>query len=250
MAASLHKKATTWPKSPASPIRINACSSSPYRSVTRGVRWRPGCTLFTVTPSRATSSASVFKNAVAPARAVFDKMSCAIGWRTASEVIATTRPHRRSCMPGTAALHIATTDIRFRSIAAGYASTGVDAKLPGGGPPALATRMSTAPSASAASVTNPVAPAVVETSAMMPTHPLPISAAASARRCGSRPQIATCTPSAARAFADASPNPDVPAATAARRPLIPRSMAATVRPHLVRRRRRAHRWVRSRPVRS
>jgi hypothetical protein len=84
----------------------------------RGVRWSPGCTLLTVTPSAATSRANVLRNAVAPARAVFDRISWAIGWRTASEVIATTLPHPCCCIAGTAALHIATTDIRFRSIAA------------------------------------------------------------------------------------------------------------------------------------
>jgi hypothetical protein len=90
------------------------------------VRCRPGCTLFTVMPSPATSRASVFRNAVAPARAVFDRISWAIGWRTDSDVIATTRPHRCACIAGTAALHIATTDIRFRSSAAGI---GVDGRL-------------------------------------------------------------------------------------------------------------------------
>ena len=32
-------------------------------------------------------------------------------------VMATTRPHPRACIAGTAALHIATTDIRLRSMA-------------------------------------------------------------------------------------------------------------------------------------
>ncbi len=59
------------------------------------------------------------EEAVAPARAVFDRISCAIGWRTESDVIATTLPHRWTCIAGTAALHIATTDIRFRSSAGG-----------------------------------------------------------------------------------------------------------------------------------
>ncbi len=46
---------------------------------------------------------------VTPARAVFDRMRLAIGWRTDSDVIATTRPHPCACIAGTAALHIATT---------------------------------------------------------------------------------------------------------------------------------------------
>ncbi len=92
---------------------------APYSTVMRSVRWMPGSTEFTVTPSPATSRASVLRKPVAPARAVFDRMRPAIGWRTAIDVMATTRPHRRSCIAGTAALHIATTDSRFSSSAAG-----------------------------------------------------------------------------------------------------------------------------------
>ena len=72
-----------------------------------------------MTPSPATSVASVFKNAVAPARAVFDRINVPIGWRTEIDVIATTRPHRRSRIAGIAALHMATTDSRLRFSASG-----------------------------------------------------------------------------------------------------------------------------------
>ncbi len=54
---------------------------------------------------------------MAPARAVFDRISVPIGWRTATEVMATTRPQPAVCMAGTAALHMATTDSRLRSSA-------------------------------------------------------------------------------------------------------------------------------------
>ena len=56
---------------------------------------------------------------MAPARAVFDRMSPGSGWRTEIDVMATTRPHFRSRMAGTAAWHMATTDRRFRARAAG-----------------------------------------------------------------------------------------------------------------------------------
>ncbi len=56
---------------------------------------------------------------MAPARAVLERISSGIGWRTATDVIATTRPQPRSCIAGTAALHIATTDIRLRAMAFG-----------------------------------------------------------------------------------------------------------------------------------
>ena len=78
---------------------------------------RPGCTVLTVTPVGATSVASVFRKAVTPARAVLDRISCAAGWRTVIEVMATTRPQPRAAIAGTAARHIATVDSRLSSSA-------------------------------------------------------------------------------------------------------------------------------------
>ena len=52
-----------------------------------------------------------------PARAVLDRMSAGLGWRTVTEVMATTRPQPRSAMAGTAAWHMATVDSRFSSSA-------------------------------------------------------------------------------------------------------------------------------------
>jgi len=62
----------------------------------------------TVTPSAAISSASVFRNAVRPVRAVLERISAGIGWRTATEVIATIRPQPRSRISGTACRQAAT----------------------------------------------------------------------------------------------------------------------------------------------
>ena len=56
---------------------------------------------------------------MAPARAVLDRIRLGIGWRTETDVIATTLPQPRSCIGATAALHIATTDIRLSSMALG-----------------------------------------------------------------------------------------------------------------------------------
>ena len=50
---------------------------------------------FTVTPSAANSLASVFRNPVAPARAVLERIRPPSGWRTVTEVIARMRPQRR-----------------------------------------------------------------------------------------------------------------------------------------------------------
>src|SRR2546423_11525308 len=83
--------------------------------------------------------------------------------------------------------------------------------------------MSTPPSASIASSTKAVAPSAVPTSATSGTDPGSRSAA-SWMRVLSRPQMATWTPSAWRAWAVAKPRPDDAAATAARRPDMPRSM--------------------------
>jgi hypothetical protein len=81
------------------------------------VACRPGWTEFTVTPLPATSRARVFRNPVTPARAVFDRISSAMGCRTEMEVIATTRPQPWSHRAGTAAPHIATVDSRLSSSA-------------------------------------------------------------------------------------------------------------------------------------
>ncbi len=54
---------------------------------------------------------------MAPARAVLDRMSPSMGWRTEIEVMATTRPQPRDAMEGTAARHMATTDSRLSSSA-------------------------------------------------------------------------------------------------------------------------------------
>ena len=156
-----------------------------------------------MTPSPATSRARVFRNPVAPARAVFDRISCGIGWRTAIDVIATTLPHCRSRIAGTAPSHIAITDRQFSSSAARYWSTRIDEKSPGGGPPAFVTRMSMPPSASWAASTKPRAPFAVETSAVRGTASCPMLFAAAAIASASRLHTATWTPSSASAAAAA-----------------------------------------------
>ena len=147
-----------------------------------------------------------------------------MGWRTEMEVMATTRPQPWVTIAGTAALHMATTDNKLSSSAAGYASTAVLAKLPTGGPPALVTRMSIPPSRAVASAMSAVAPSTVLTSATSACAP-GIVALAAARRSASRPEITTTQPAACSACAVPSPSPADDAATTARRPEIPRSSA-------------------------
>src|SRR3954451_21366690 len=94
-----------------------ASTSGPYSFVMRSVAWMPGCTVLTVTPSLATSVATVLRNAVTPDRAVLDRINPPIGWRTATDVMATTRPQPCDCIAGTADLHMPTMLNRLRSIA-------------------------------------------------------------------------------------------------------------------------------------
>ena len=78
-------------------------ASSPYNAAIRSVACRPGCTELTVIPCAAISRATVFKKPVTPARAVFERIRLAIGWRTESDVMATMRPHCCCCIIGIAA---------------------------------------------------------------------------------------------------------------------------------------------------
>ena len=74
---------------------------------------------------------------MSPERAVFDRISPAIGWRTPTDVIATTLPHCCSCMAGIASLHIAMAARQLSSNATRYCERFVLANVPGGGPPAV-----------------------------------------------------------------------------------------------------------------
>ena len=72
-----------------------------------------------MTRSDATSRASVFRNPVTPARAVFERIRVGIGWRTAIEVTARTLPHCAACIAGTVARHIAIVERALSSKARG-----------------------------------------------------------------------------------------------------------------------------------
>ena len=107
-------------------------------------------------------------------------MSVAIGWRTAIDVIATTPPpplfpHRRH--------DVVTHRDRAQAVELERLEVLIDvvcAKSPGGGPPALATRMSMPPSAAARVADEPGAPSVVDTSATIGTASPAMRSAAAA----------------------------------------------------------------------
>ena len=91
-----HRKATTAPKSPGSPMvrmglldrwasmaasKVMPSLAARLRAVcsTRSVAWEPGRTALMVTPVWAISRATVFMNPVNPARAVLDRIRFGIG---------------------------------------------------------------------------------------------------------------------------------------------------------------------------
>jgi len=205
-----------------------ACSSC------RAVSVQPGATLLTVKPSAATSFERVFAQPVSPARTVFDKSNPSIGCFTEIEVTLTTRPQRRSRIPGTTSRASLTAESAFSSNARRYISRSVSAKVEPGDPPAFVTSTSTWPAASVARLTNASASASFVTSAATPTTSAPVSAlifsAASPMRASSREQMKSRAPSRASSSADANPMPPLAAATRATRPFSPKSILQSPSP--------------------
>src|SRR5215472_5063025 len=113
----------------------------------------PGARLLTVTPNGATSAERVLAIAVTPDRKALERRMFGIGWRTEMDVMFTIRPRPDSLRAGSAALVSRTVLISVRLYPVSQASTGVDSKVPGGGPPALQTRISSPPSVASAAST-------------------------------------------------------------------------------------------------
>jgi len=78
-------------------------------------------------------------------------MRFGIGSRTDHEVMLTTRPRPLARRCGSASRVSRTTDRSDSSNASAHASSGVDSNVPGGGPPALLTTMSSRPRAATVS---------------------------------------------------------------------------------------------------
>ena len=101
--------------------------------------------VLTVMPSGPSSCDSVFAQPTTPGRMAFDSIRLGIGSRTDQEVMLTIRPRPLARRCGSASRASRTAEFSDSSKASAQASAGVDSKLPGGGPPALLTTMSSRP---------------------------------------------------------------------------------------------------------
>src|SRR2546430_2611082 len=192
------------------------------RSVSKG----SGRRLLIVTLWATVLRASPATNPVSPARAPFESPRMSMGCFTALEVMLTIRPKRRAIMPSTVALMRRIGVIMFASTARIHVSRSQSRKSPGGGPPALLTRMSGAGHA----VSSAARPASVVTSPATAVTRTPvasrISFAAASRASFVRAISVRLTPSRASDMAHALPSPRLDAQTIAFRPRMPRSILA------------------------
>ena len=96
-------------------------------------------------PSAARSAAAVLAHAHKPTRAVLDRARPGMGWTTEYDEMQQIRPQPSARMWGRAARTSRTALSRLASTAARMASSSTSSERPGGGPPALATTMSSRP---------------------------------------------------------------------------------------------------------
>src|SRR5579871_4546292 len=200
-------------------------SASPFavlrkRSVLKGPGSRPLMVTLLITVLRDRPA----MKPVRPARAPLDNPNISIGAFTAAEVMLTMRPNLRAIMPSTVALISSIGVSMLASIALIQSARVQLRKSPGGGPPALLTRMSGSGQAfSTASRPAGVVMSPTISVTVTPGFIWRISSAVFFSTSAPRAVSVTCTPSLASAMAQARPNPLLDAQTMARRPLIPRS---------------------------
>ena len=133
---------STVPRRPAgtsSAAARSAFSREPAESIIRSVAIRPGRTELTVTPSPATSRASVLSAPSSAARWEFERISGWIGSRTALDATLRIRPKPRSRIPDTTRSMIAMGASTSSRYAASHCSRVKSSGGPYGGPPVLAT---------------------------------------------------------------------------------------------------------------
>ncbi len=147
---------------------------------------------------------------------------------TETDVMLTMRPKRLVIMPSTVALIRKIGVSMLASSARSHASRSHSRKSPGGGPPALLTRMSGlghAWSSAARTASVVTSPATVVTRTPVASR---ISFAAASSASLVRALIVRFTPSRASDMAQPLPSPLLAAQTIAFLPLIPRSMVASL----------------------
>ena len=197
----------------------------------RSVSKAPGSRLLIVTlrPAMRGWRAMPATKPVRPERAPLDSPSTSIGAFTAPEVMLTMRPKPRSAIWSTVALISAIGVSMLASSAASHCSRSQSRKSPGGGPPALFTRMSMR-GAAASAAARPVSVVMSPATATTCTAGLSARSFAACACSASSPRavITTLTPSAASASAQPAPRPFEAAHTRAHLPEIPRSMSISV----------------------
>src|SRR6185503_10905951 len=209
------------------PLRL---ARSVWCSLKRSVMIRPGSTRLTVMPWDARSPARVLKRPAMPGRMPLESTRPSTGCFTELDWMARIRPHLACFMCGSTSRMKRTVDRCTCSKAAFHCSSVICSKGPGGGPPTLATRMSTPPKARLASATTLAMSAGRLASAASARTSAPVfcltSPAASLSAASPRAHITTRAPSAARPSALALPMPLLAATTSAVLPLMPRSIGS------------------------
>src|SRR5918996_2995677 len=203
-----------------------AANAMPERS--RSVSKRPGRMLLMVTLRSTVWRASPATKPVRPERAPLDRPSCGIGALTELEVTLTIRPKPRSRMPSTTALISMIAVIMLALQALIQSCSSHSRKSPGGGPPALLTRISTCGQAASAAARPSgvvMSPATVLTTAPVSRA---IWSAAASSAAWLRAVIVTATPFRASARAQPRPSPLLAAQTRAFLPAMPRSIGSSL----------------------
>src|SRR6266852_2208352 len=179
----------------------------------RSVSIAPGSRLLMVTLCLTVLRAKPATKPVRPDRAPFERPRMSIGAFTALEVMFTMRPKRRAIILSTVARISSIGVSMLASSALIQVSRSHSRKSPGGGPPALLTRMSGSGQAASAAL-RPVAArisAAVASSAVLP-----------------RARMVSSTPSCASARAQPLPSPLLAAQTSAFLPAMPRSILSSL----------------------
>ena len=151
-----------------------------------------------------------------------------MGAFTAPEVMLMMRPKPRSAMPSTVALMSSMGVSMLASTALSQVSRSQSRKSPGGGPPALLTRMSTC-GAAASAAARPSGVVMSPATATTCTAGFNARNSAAVASSASRPRavMTTFTPSPTSACAQPLPSPLLAAHTSAHLPAMPRSMRET-----------------------